>query len=339
MVAGRKKAYLKKQTLLLVSRAVGHIISEITGMPKLPTSKRSWLVIALLGLIATVLIGQQFHVLPRVWYQIIEWQSANEWRDQSIWLPDYVASLQAVPVEGVPDNLSGLTYDSERDSLWAVINQPASIIELSLQGQVVRQIPLKGFRDPEAITYLSPDRFVITDERENRLLKIHLKNGIQQIDAADSQQLSLGISLRGNKGFEGVAYDSVGKRLFVAKERDPLRIFEIQGFPHAMASSVPMAVHVDAHTQHNNQLFLRDLSGLYYDQATGHLLAVSDESRLVVEFTTEGKPISRMSLRRGQHGLKADIPQVEGVAMDASGNLYLVSEPNLFYIFNKRRKD
>lgn len=307
-------------------------------MLKLPISKHNCLVIALLGLIATVLMGWQFHLLPRSWYQIIEWQSANEWRDQSIWLPDYVASVQAVPVEGVPDNLSGLTYDLERNSLWAVINQPASIIELSLEGQLIRQIPLKGFRDPEAITYLSPDRFVITDERENRLLKISLRD-IQQIDAADSQQLSLGISLRGNKGFEGVAYDSVGKRLYVAKERDPLRIFEIQGFPHAMASSMPIAVHVDAHTQHNEQLFLRDLSGLHYDQATGHLLAVSDESRLVVEFTTGGYPISRMSLRRGQHGLIADIPQVEGVAMDARGNIYLVSEPNLFYRFNKRRRD
>lgn len=308
-------------------------------MPKLLTSKRSWLGIALLGLIAMVFIERQLHLFPRSWYQIIEWQSANEWRDQSIWLPDYVASLQAVPIAGVPDNLSGLTYDPERKSLWAVINRPASIIELSLEGQVIRQIPLKGFRDPEAITYLSADRFVITDERENRLLDVRLNNDTKQIDASDAHQLSPGISLSGNKGFEGVAYDSVGKRLFVAKERNPLRILEIQGFPHSVDSSVPRAVHVDAHTQHNDQLFLRDLSGLHYDQEIGHLLAVSDESRLVLEFTTDGKPISRMSLRRGQNGLKADIPQVEGVAMDASGNLYLVSEPNLFYVFNKRRKD
>ncbi len=41
------------------------------------------------------------------------------------------------------------------------------------------------------------------------------------LDANDAEQLSLGIGLNGNKGFEGLAYDSAGKRLFVAKERDP----------------------------------------------------------------------------------------------------------------------
>ena len=62
---------------------------------------------------------------------------------------------------------------------------------------------------------------------------------------------------------------------------------------------------------------------------------MSDESRLVVELDTDGEPVSILSLLRGMHGLKRSVPQAEGVAMDDRGVLYLVSEPNLFYVFSK----
>jgi uncharacterized protein YjiK len=38
---------------------------------------------------------------------------------------------------------------------------------------------------------------------------------------------------------------------------------------------------------------------------------------------------------RGRHGLQRSVPQAEGLASDEQGNLYLVSEPNLFYRFSK----
>jgi uncharacterized protein YjiK len=34
--------------------------------------------------------------------------------------------------------------------------------------------------------------------------------------------------------------------------------------------------------------------------------------------------------------LKDDIPQPEGISMDSQDNIYLVSEPNLFYKFSKK---
>ena len=84
------------------------------------------------------------------------------------------------------------------------------------------------------------------------------------------------------------------------------------------------------------RLFVRDLSSLQYDEGSGHLLALSDESRLVIELNSDGRPISTLSLLRGQHGLDKSVPQAEGVAMDNQGRLYLVSEPNLFYVFEKQ---
>ncbi len=289
----------------------------------------------LAALLLAAVAAQQFRLFERGWFVVQEWRHAAEWRDKSIWLPDYVATLQAQPIVGLEDDVSALTYDPDRRSLFTVTNQQPRIVELSLDGRILRQVPLVGFGDPEAIEYISPDLYVITDERLQRLVKVRLTESTPYIDAADSQQLSLGIGLNGNKGFEGLAYDRQGQRLFVAKERDPVSIYEIHGFPHTNPDK-PFAVHVVDDPKRDARLFVRDLSSLQYDERTNHLLALSDESRLVLELNADGKPISGLSLLGGQQGLDKGVPQAEGLAMDSEGTLYLVSEPNLFYVFKKK---
>ena len=293
-----------------------------------------------LGLLLAVLLvlgwlAQDYRLFERAWFNAQQWRQVAQWQDDSIWLTDYRVSIEAQPIVGLDDDVSALTYDPDRRSLFTVTNQNAELIELSLDGRVLRRVKLIGFGDAEAVEYISPGLYVITDERRQRLIKVRLDEDTREVDAASAQQLSLGIELSGNKGFEGLAYDSVGQRLFVAKERDPLRIYEIHGFPHSDPGQ-PFAVHVLDDLQRDAGLFVRDLSSLQYDQRTGHLLALSDESRLVLELNVAGKPISSLSLLAGQQGLKASVPQAEGVAMDNDGNLYLISEPNLFYLFKKK---
>lgn len=277
--------------------------------------------------------GLHYQVFERAWFTLSQWRQVDG-RQASLWLPDYRAVIQAQPVEGIDDDLSALTFDPDRHSLFAVTNGKPQLLELSLDGKLLRAIPLVGFGDPEAIEYISSGVYVISDERLQRLLRVEVDARTELIDAAASQQLSLGIGQSGNKGFEGLAYDVAGKRLFVAKERDPVRIYEIEGFPYA-EDGQPLAVHVSEDRERDADLFIRDLSSLQYDEQTGHLLALSDESRLVVELDVHGKPISTLSLKSGDHGLKQDAPQAEGIAMGPDGTLYLVSEPNLFYVFRK----
>ena len=45
---------------------------------------------------------------------------------------------------------------------------------------------------------------------------------------------------------------------------------------------------------------------------------------------------SLINLCQHMHGLKRSVPQAEGLAMNEVGELYLVSEPNLFYRFTKK---
>lgn len=290
-------------------------------------------VLLLLGLLA-----QEYRLFERAWFNAQQWRHAAQWQANSIWLADYQVVLEAQPIAGLDDDVSALTYDPDRNSLFTVTNQNSELIELSLDGRILRRVKLVGFGDPEAVEYISRNLYVITDERRQRLIKVRLDDDTREVDAANAQQLSLGIGLSGNKGFEGLAYDSVGQRLFVAKERDPLRIYEIHGFPHRNPQQ-PFAVHVVDDRERDAGLFVRDLSSLQFDERTGHLLALSDESRLVLELNVEGQPISSLSLLGGQQGLKASVPQAEGVAMDNDGGLYLISEPNLFYLFQKKADD
>lgn len=302
-------------------------------MPLLSKSRAVLITGLLLVLLPLLWAGQQWRVFERGWFAVQEWRHAAEWRERSLWLPDYQVVIEAQPIAGLEDDVSALTYDPDRRSLFSVTNHKAELIELSLGGKVLRRIALVGFGDAEAVEYIGPGTYVISDERAQRLFKVHVDERTRWLDAADSEQLSLGLGLNGNKGFEGLAYDSQGRRLFVAKERDPLRILEITGFPSAEQR---LNLHVADDLKRDRRLFVRDLSSLQFDERSAHLLALSDESRLVVELDVDGRPISTLSLLRGMHGLKRSVPQAEGLAMDETGELYLVSEPNLFYRFTKK---
>ncbi|MCE4055061.1 SdiA-regulated domain-containing protein [Pseudomonas sp. Au-Pse12] len=289
-----------------------------------------YLILCLMAVLLAAFVHNH-RLWQRAWF---DWQSY--WQvaaPQSLGLGDYRVVLEAQPIEGL-DEVSALTYDPLRNSLFTVTNKNAELVELSLEGRVLRRIALVGFGDPEAVEFISANTYVISDERQHRLIKIQLNDETTVVEAAEAEQITLGVHLSGNKGFEGLAYDSKGQRLFVAKERDPMLIYEVQGFPHHDPEK-SYGVHVLNNPERDAGLFVRDLSSLQYDERSGHLLALSDESRLVVELDVDGRPLSTLALGKGRQGLDRSVPQAEGMAMDDAGTLYLVSEPNLFYVFKK----
>lgn len=289
--------------------------------------------LVVLALAMALVIGREYRVVERVWFN---WQVFRQASDaQALGLDEYEAVIEARVIKGLEDNVSALSYDPDRKTLFTVTNKDPELVELSLEGEVVRRIPLTGFGDAEAVEYISPGTYVISDEHSQRLIKVQVDDDTLFLDSADAQQLTLGVDAGGNNGFEGLAYDNQGKRLFVAKERKPVQIIEVRGFPN-LDPAAPNTLAVTSSTTRNAGLFVRDLSSLQFDERSGHLLALSDESRQILELDTDGKPVGNVSLSKGSMGLGKNVPQAEGIAMGEDGTLYLVSEPNLFYVFKKQ---
>ena len=163
------------------------------------------LVVSLIALLLLAVAGQHYRLYERGWFNLKTWWQPAE---QSMGLDQYRVVLQAKPIDGLDEDISALTFDPDRNSLFTVTNKQPELIELSLDGRILRRIPLTGFGDPEAVEYVGLGSYVITDEREQRLIRVRLDDSTLFLDANDSEQLSLGIGLNGNKGFEGLAYDS-----------------------------------------------------------------------------------------------------------------------------------
>lgn len=296
------------------------------------TIKRIALLFVLLVIIGLAIFNHKYHLYQRISFNIKAWQHAKTWQKKSLWLPDYQVVIEAKPIMGISKNLSGLTWNNDSKTLFSITNNPAQIIELSTTGELLRKIKLNNFSDPEAIEYIGNNRFIIAEERKQQLVKVIITPDTLELDATGKQQLTLGTGLTDNKGIEGLSWDALNKKLYAAKERNPIHIYEITGFPQSPNTTLDIEVEQNIHR--DQQLFLRDISSLTFNQRYQHLLILSDESRLVIEVDKKGHPISSLSLITG-HNLKNAIPQAEGLTLDEQDNLYIVSEPNLFYVFKK----
>ena len=281
-----------------------------------------------------VLGGAVLHYLHLdvLWWHSWRMQQAPAHHD-SLALDRYRVDIQRQPIEGLDDDVSALTFNPQTGTLFAALNGEPLLVELSVDGQLLRKVRINGVHDMEGLTYVAGNRFVIAEERTQRLIEIEVADDAVELDVAGAPSLTIGLDLNGNKGFEGLSWDQRLQRLLVVKERDPLRVLAVSGFIGAPPGS-PIAVRIEELKSPDSPwLFMRDLSSLSLHDETGHLLLLSDESSMLVEYDEDSHPRSLLGLWRGMHGLEHTVPQAEGLAMDEQQRLYQVSEPNLFYRF------
>ncbi|MCI1738991.1 MAG: SdiA-regulated domain-containing protein [Pseudomonas veronii] len=251
-------------------------------------------------------------------------------RQASVWLPDYRAVIDAKRLPGMEkDEASDLSYNPQTKTLFSVMGKNPFLVELTLQGDVLRKMPLNGWNNPEGVTVMENGLMAVVDERQHSLTIVKVDASITALNKADFPSYDLGPSKDQNKAFEGVTWDKRNQQFVLGEERPPaLFTWKSDGSQTLVGDKQKLA---------NTKLDMRNLSALTIDPRTGHLLALSAESHLLLELDEKGEPVSFMTLLGGFNGLKNTISRAEGVTLDENGNLYMVSEPNLFYRFEKQK--
>lgn len=217
----------------------------------------------------------------------------------------------------VSDNLSGLTWDEETQTLIAVTNRPAMAFQLSEIGKVIQRIPLTNMDDTESIAFIGNNRFFIAEERIRSITQIALDfSGARYTRLAPHFVFDLGG--KRNYGIEGIAYSKQNDTLFIANEKFPATVYKIDGF---------MQGHLRGFKIQKLFSSTKDISGLAWNEDWQRLYVLSDESKIVREIDINGTIFRESDLR----DIIKNIPQPEGIAVHRD-RVYIVSEPNLFYV-------
>lgn len=292
--------------------------------------RRRWWLAALL--IAVALYGGvvALHCDDRLRWSIREWQTPAAARANAVWLPDYRVEIDAKPLPGITDDeASDLAYDPLSKTLYSVMGRRPALVQLTLDGEVLRKIALNGWSNPEGVAVLEGGRIAITDERKQSLTIVTAPAGATELNIDDFPQFALGNAEEKNKGAEAVAWDPRHRRVLFGQER-PAELSSWSSDGHTLLGQ-PSRLGQDV-------LDLRNLAAMSIDPRTGHVVLLSADSHLLVELDDNERPLSYIALLAHFNGLGATIPRAEGVALDEQGTLYVVSEPNLFYRFKKTLK-
>jgi uncharacterized protein YjiK len=233
------------------------------------------------------------------------------------------------------DEASAVTYNWDTKTLFVVGDGGTAVVQLSLKGELIDSMTLAAdpsksrgvyFDDPEGLAYMGNGQFVLGEERSRQLNLLTYTAGTTH-GAAGTQTVKLGTTI-GNIGIEGFSRDPLTGGFIVAKEQNPIGLFQTTINFAAGTANNGSASTVNSVNLFNpallglvsiNDVFsLSNLSALDGGADFSHLLVLSAGSGRVVETDRAGNLMG--SLDVGTDG------QFEGLTMDDQGRLYLVGE-------------
>ncbi|MCT7506292.1 SdiA-regulated domain-containing protein [Aliarcobacter cryaerophilus] len=233
-------------------------------------------------------------------------------------------------IKEIEENLSGITYSPKTNTLFAITNAPRDIYELDKQGNVLRIIELKGFRDTEDITYIKDDLFAIVDEDLSGFYIVKITNETSLIDRNDSiKNFMIDVRTLENFGLEGISYDLKNDIFYLVNERNPKKVITVKGF----MNSNPIVINEKFEIVENNE-YLGDFSAINFDNKSKNIYILSEESRILGR-VDDKKSFSKF-LDLEDNKTSSNMKNPEGITKDSDGNIYIVGEPNHFLSIKKR---
>ena len=223
---------------------------------------------------------------------------------------NYKLGLQKTLAGGERES-SGITYNPIEKTLF-IVDDKRKMTEISLEGEILRDIELEGFYDTEGIAHVRDQTFAILEERKGRLVLIDIPPKVEKIRIEEGTFYDIEPNA-GNNGLEGIGYHAFHNLFYIAREQFPKKVYVV-GLEKGKA-----LVREDFD---GDQLPVRDLSAVAIsEQWTPHILILSQKSKRIMEVDKDGKVVSSFSL----------IPYVyfgktEGLAIDEKGRIYVVIE-------------
>lgn len=233
-------------------------------------------------------------------------------------------------IKEIEENLSGITYSPKTNTLFAITNAPRDIYELDKQGNVLRIIELKGFRDTEDITHIKDDLFAIVDENLSGFYIVKITNETSLINRNDSiKSFMIDVRTFENFGLEGISYDLKNDIFYLVNERNPKKVITVKGF----MNSNPIVINEKFEIVKNNE-YLGDFSAINFDNKSKNIYILSEESRILGR-VDDKKSFSKF-LDLEDNKTSSNMKNPEGITKDSDGNIYIVGEPNHFLSIKKR---
>lgn len=240
---------------------------------------------------------------------------------------EYTYSLKEI--KEIKKNLSGITYNENSDTLFVITNSPRQIYELDKNGNILRVIDLKGFKDTEDLTYMKDNLFAILDEELSSIFIIKIDNETKVLYKDDNlKELNIDFRTFENFGLEGISYDKVEDKFYLVNERSPKKIVTIEGL---MTDSKVRIGNKDELLLNN--YFLSDFSAIHFDDNSKNIYVLSDESALLGRVNDNEEFSKYLNLKEDK--LSSKLKAAEGITKDRDGNIYIVSEPNMFLSIKK----
>lgn len=224
--------------------------------------------------------------------------------------------VQEYVIPEIAKNLSGLTWNAETNTLFAVTNEPTLLFELNTQGRILRQVVLDGFKDTEGITHIEGTYFAVVEERRGTVCIINLPAQAESIAHESAWCLELDAASPRNKGFEGISYDPATRTIFTVRESRPFQC---------------IAIPLDAHYNPGQPIIVplpdapvRDIASIIRDP-DGSLWILSEASARILHLGPDGQILKTYRLPSNTRRIQA-----EGITRTPDGRLFVVGEPNIF---------